>query len=551
MRLRVLIVEDSPADAELVVLELRRAGFAPEPARVDTPAAMNAALDADAFDVVIADYRLPGWSGLGALKLVQERELDLPFIVVSGAIGEETAVEAMRGGAHDYVLKDNLTRLGPAVTRELREAQVRLERRQALAALKDMARRSALLAEASRRLASSLNFEDTLIEAARVAVPEVADWCLVTWMEEWPRGLRASLAHAEPAKEALGRAHLERFPLELGADRGPAQVIRAGRAEPTSADDVLVTAAAPEERQAVLRALGHHEGVCLPLQSRDRTMGALTLVWTSPRRSPGADQQAFEQELAARAAMALENATLYRQARDAVRAREEFLSVASHELNTPLATLTLHVDDLLERDGGASGSSEEAAASRRRARRQLERLSRLVGNLLDISRLDARRLQLRRSEVDLAAATREVVDQFQPELARAGCPIRVEAAGPVVGQWDALRVTQIITNLLSNAAKYGAGKPIAITVQAMGDKGRVVVQDHGPGIAPEELEHLFERFGRTARQYGGLGLGLYITRQVVEAHGGTIKADSQPGAGATFTVELPLRPPRAEAREGA
>src|SRR5262245_14572668 len=145
--LRVLIVEDSPADAKLVMLELQRAGLECEAERVDTRQATAAALDRGPWDAIIADYRMPGFSGLQALKMMQERQIDVPFIVVSGAIGEETAVEAMRAGAHDYVLKQNLVRLGPAVARELREAQVRTERRQALAAVQEMARRSAFLAE--------------------------------------------------------------------------------------------------------------------------------------------------------------------------------------------------------------------------------------------------------------------------------------------------------------------------------------------------------------------------------------------------------------------
>lgn len=206
--LRVLIVEDSPADAELVTLELRRASFLPAATRVDTPAALAQALDDHSWDVVISDYQLPGWSGLSALRMLQERGIDAPFIIVSGAIGEETAVDTMKAGAHDYVLKDNLVRLGPAVERELREAQVRRERKQALAALQELASRSALLAEASRKLAVSLNYDETLAAASRVAVPEVADWCLLTVLEERPRRLRAELCHIDPGREAQARLHL-------------------------------------------------------------------------------------------------------------------------------------------------------------------------------------------------------------------------------------------------------------------------------------------------------------------------------------------------------
>ena len=156
--------------------------------------------------MVISDYQLPGWSGLSALRMLQERNIDAPFIIVSGAIGEETAVDTMKAGAHDYVLKDNLVRLGPAVERELREAQVRRERRQALAALQELASRSALLAEASRKLAVSLNYDETLAAASRVAVPEVADWCLLTVLEERPRRLRAELCHSRPRAGGAGPA---------------------------------------------------------------------------------------------------------------------------------------------------------------------------------------------------------------------------------------------------------------------------------------------------------------------------------------------------------
>src|SRR3954447_7135791 len=179
------------------MLELARVGLVCASERVDTRQSTATALDRGPWDVVIADYRIPGFSGLEALAMVQERRMDVPFVIVSGAIGEETAVEAMLAGAHDYVLKENLMRLGAAVTRELREAQVRRERRQALDAVHVMARRSAFLAEASRRLASSLDFEDTLAAAGHVPVPDVADWCMITMRDQRPGGLRTVLSHAD------------------------------------------------------------------------------------------------------------------------------------------------------------------------------------------------------------------------------------------------------------------------------------------------------------------------------------------------------------------
>ena len=169
---------------------------------------------------MIADYLLPGWSGLRALNMMQERAIDLPFIIVSGAIGEETAVDAMKSGAHDYVLKDNVVRLVPAIERERREAGLRRERRQALAALEKLAERSALLAAVSRRLAGSLDHDETLEAAARACVPEVADWCVLTVLDEEPRPPRAVLWHAQP--ELAG--HRPRAP----GPAGPRPAERAG-----------------------------------------------------------------------------------------------------------------------------------------------------------------------------------------------------------------------------------------------------------------------------------------------------------------------------------
>jgi signal transduction histidine kinase/DNA-binding response OmpR family regulator len=546
--IRVLIVDDSSDDAELVAEELRSAGHQPQFERVDTARKMSDALDRGGWDAIIADYKMPGFSCLAALKLMQERNIDVPFIVVSGAIGEETAVEAMRAGAHDYVLKHNLTRLPAAVTRELREAQIRHERRQAIEAIRDLARRSAFLAEASNKLSVSLEYEETLLRAARVSLPEVADWCAITVQEEGAT-LRSIISHVDPQKEAWARDYLRRCPPDSLATAGAAQVIRSGRREQLTAESAFLSSAPGARPGALAGTLGFHSGACLPLVARGRTIGALTLARISAERPFPEGEVVFGEELAHRAAMALDNANLYREAREAIRARDEFLSVASHELNTPLATLTLQLDEILLR--ARNNEREQPDRGVILARRQVERLSRLVSNLLDVSRITSEQIQLRIADVDLSAITREVLDQFAAEMARAGCATEIEATGPVMGRWDPLRIEQVIANLLSNACKYGAGKPIRVEVGMEGPLAKLSVRDHGIGIAPADRERIFERFERaaSARHYGGLGLGLYITRQVVEAHGGTIRVASHAGAGSTFSVELPLETPRREVRE--
>ena len=240
----------------------------------------------------------------------------------------------------------------------------------------------------------------------------------------------------------------------------------------------------------------------------------------------------------------LERELLYREAVDAIRARDEFLSVASHELRTPLSALQLQIQTLLQaprRLPQAVLSPEQMKPKLEMAQRQIERLTRLIGELMDVSRITAGRLRLEPEEVDLSAVVRDVVGRLGEEVRRTQSNIEVSAMIPVVGMWDRIRVEQVVTNLLTNACKFGGGKPIDITVEERGPIGRLVVVDHGIGIASEDLERIFHRYEQaiSSRAFGGLGLGLYIARQIIEAHGGTIRVESQPGAGSTFTVDLP------------
>jgi len=242
----------------------------------------------------------------------------------------------------------------------------------------------------------------------------------------------------------------------------------------------------------------------------------------------------------------LERELLYREAVDAIHARDEFLSVASHELRTPLATLQLEIQMLLKpsrRLPQAVLSPEQIRAKLEMASRQVERLTRLIGELMDVSRITAGRLELELEEIDLSALVRDVVSRLGEEATRAHSNVEISASIPVIGMWDRSRVEQIVTNLLTNAFKFGGSKPIEITVEESGPTGRLVVVDHGIGIAAEDVERIFHRYEQavSSRAFGGLGLGLYITRQIIESHGGTIRVESQPGIGSTFTVDLPKR----------
>jgi PAS domain S-box-containing protein len=226
---------------------------------------------------------------------------------------------------------------------------------------------------------------------------------------------------------------------------------------------------------------------------------------------------------------------------NARRIRDDFLGIASHELKTPLTTLRLTADGMANALTKGNASPERLLSKVQVIRKQLGRLERLIHDLLDVSRIAAGRLPLTLEEVDLTALAQEVVERFAEELAAVGCETTVRAERPMTGHWDRLRLDQVLTNLLTNAMKYGKKRPIEVIVDGDDDTARLTVRDHGIGIAPEHQARIFERFERavSARDFGGLGLGLWIVSRVVQELSGRVEVRSEPGAGATFVVELP------------
>lgn len=296
----------------------------------------------------------------------------------------------------------------------------------------------------------------------------------------------------------------------------------------------------PEPVRRFLRTLRVRSLIIAPVIADDGPLGALAVFRGDSSQPYDIKDRLVLEELANRAVLAFQNVRLYERAQTAIRLRDEFLSVASHELRTPLTTLKLQVSAALL-DMRKAG--DEARLERfRRLDAQIDRMTRLVNQLLDVSRILDGRLALEPQEVDLLALTREVVDWFRDQSVRARSPIAFHEAEHVVGRWDANRIGQVITNLLSNALKYGAGKPIEVSVERDDEHARLVVVDHGIGVAAEDQGRIFERFERASsvRNYGGLGLGLWISKEIVEQHGGHIHVDSRPEEGASFIVELPL-----------
>jgi PAS domain S-box-containing protein len=414
------------------------------------------------------------------------------------------------------------------------------QEKEARAAAEEARRRSEFLSSASRVLADSLDYDATLTTVARLGLPFLGEWCAVDLAEEDVRAVRVATAQAEPSKEPSAR-RLEEGVQNREVPEAIAEVIRTRRS-------LVLTAPPGEEGVPALcshgdtvRELGLRSGLSVPLVARGRTMGALTFASARPDRYRDEDVRLAE-DLAWRAALALDNARLYRESQEAILARDEFLSIASHELRTPITALRLGIQRLFRlARGGAEPSWKTVSGSLEGVERQGRRLTLLIDSLLDVARLQSHRIQLDLDAVDLSEVVRDVVAQLGSLLARTHTPLSLRAETPVVGQWDRFRLEQVVTNLLDNAIKYGAAALIEVTVAIQDGSAMLTLRDRGIGIPPERLPFIFGRFERavSSRHYGGLGLGLYIVRQIVELHGGFIQVESTPGQGSTFTVRLP------------
>ncbi|APR82363.1 Signal transduction histidine kinase CheA [Minicystis rosea] len=417
----------------------------------------------------------------------------------------------------------------------------------ARAAAEDAERRAALLAEAGVLLSESLDYEETFARLGRLCVRSLADYCIID-IVEGREIRRLPAAYADPEKGPALKELERRYPPRWDSRHPAATVLRSGEPLllPVLSDEVLRATSEDESHYRLLRDLGTRTAIVVPLVARGQTLGVITLVsGAADRRFARADLELAE-EVARRAGIALDNARLYRASQEAVRARSEFLTVASHELNTPLTSLRLAVQSLCRLAPlGRTIDPQAMSKMLELVARQEMRMTKLVNDLLDVAHIEAGPLPLKLADVDLGALVREVLARFEADLSQSRCVVSIHAGAPVVGQWDRSHLDQVVTNLLSNAIKFGSGEPIEIFLDAEGGTARLAIRDHGIGIGRDQRDRIFGRFERAVseRHYGGLGLGLYICRRIVEDHGGAIRCDSRPGAGSTFIIELPITPP--------
>lgn len=425
-----------------------------------------------------------------------------------------------------------------AIERSRLYAAEKLAREQAEASQ----RRTAFLA-ASDSLLSSLDYQETLAAIARIAVPQIADWCIVEIEDDRLRGQQAIGAHVDPTKVPFVLALSRKFRARGQAGHGIPAVIQTGKSllYPTVSVERIRNGVADRELAELFVQSGVVSSMVVPITARGQTLGAILLNSATPGRHYDEQDLAMAEELGRRVGLALENARLYHDVREADRLKDEFLAMLSHELRNPLVPIVAAVDLM--------GLADESIFVQERdlIRRNVKHLVRLVDDLLDVSRITRGKVQLRKEPIELwtlVSAALEIVNPMIAERVQ-----RLVLAVPERGVAvlaDRIRIAQAIANLLTNASKYtDRGGTILVTVRVDGSEATLSVVDSGIGIAPDVLPRIFDLFaqapGAIERAQGGLGIGLTVVKRLVELHGGKVAARSPGlGYGSEFVIRLPL-----------
>lgn len=498
--INILILEDRIDDVDLVLLELRHAGFKVKWKHVDSEDAYLENLHAG-IDIILADYSLPQFNASRALDILQQVQLDIPFIIVTGSISEEVAVECMKRGATDYLLKDRLSRLGPAVLTAMHEKRLRSEKRQAEEALRQ----------------SEEKFKTIFSEALDVII--VIDPLSGKILDINQAASRVLLYEAEDL--------LDQYFANLFPDDAP-------QSQPLIFENLRVYGAVFVS-QKFKRA---DNSMCL------MDLTATTIPWEDRRVILATLRDASERE---RAEAEYQRAQLLRvqleKERELNDLKSRFISMVSHEFRTPLAAIQLTVsilEDYLDRLDPPQRARRFATINS-----QIKHMTNLLNDVLTISRAEAGALKFDPVMLDLDQASKDIIGEF--EIAYENYTITYQAQGDNCTFYADEKLWHlIVTNLLSNALKYSpSGGIIRIRLNFEYDKVVLRVTDNGIGIPKKDQERLFEIFHRAANvgSTPGSGLGLAITKHAVELHAGTIHFESEEGKGTTFIVSIPQQSP--------
>ncbi|HEX6308377.1 MAG TPA: PAS domain-containing sensor histidine kinase [Longimicrobiales bacterium] len=477
-------------------------------------------------------------------------ELDLPGNGEPRVVEMRVVESEWEGGAACIAsLRDITDR-----TRAERDARRLIREQAARTVAEAAARRFRFLAESSTVLTASLDYATTLAELARLCVTEIADWAVVYIAEEGDRVRRLEVAHRDPERVALAHA-LRDLPIAPGGHHPVLEVLRSRR--PILVEDVdearLASISEDPQHRELIRALGIDSFMMVPLTARGRSLGALALVSADPDRPLTEGDLELAEDLALRAALAVDNALLYRAAQEANQGKSDLFAAISHDLRTPLNSIMGHADLLSM--GIPDALSDASLRHVERIGKSAAHLLHLIDELTTLVRLDAGREKLDLRPVMVSDVVSDVRDVVELLAVERGLTFSVDLSEPqLVTTTDPARLRQVLLNLIGNAIKYTEQGGVRLDVDADGAAVTFRVVDTGVGIAPGDLPRIFEPFWQAdpsrRRSAEGTGLGLSVVHRLVRLLGGTIRVASEPGMGSTFTVTLPLHGPEADAGAG-
>src|SRR5579883_2025757 len=555
-KINILIVDDLPE--KLLVLESILEELGENVVKASSGAeALRLVLTHD-FAVILLDVYMPGMSGFETASLIRQRRKSAhtPIIFITAFTDEMHSAQGYSMGAVDYILSPvvpeilrtkvkvfvELYRKSQQVKQQAEERVALAKEQAARAAAEEATRRSTFLAEASKVLSSSLDYEATLRGLLRLTVPYLGDLTAITLADEHGRPRQTELAWADPhhGVRVFSVSALDGLHERLG--EAIRRVLESGRPD-YSAD--LVGIPGLPNGEAPRPNFDLRSSTLIPLLARGRALGVLTLGMGPSGRLYKPSDLALAEELAGRAAIALDNARLYRNTQEADRQKNEFLSMLAHELRNPLAPIRNALQLLHVR-----GSKEsESILLREMIDRQVHQLTRIVDDLLDLSRITRGKIHLKTEKVDIASVVTRAVETSHPLIdSRKHKLTIVLPPEPLYVRGDPIRLAQAISNLLNNAAKYTEeGGRIDVRVERRDDTMQLRVRDNGMGIPQDMLSSIFELFKQVDRSLdrsqGGLGIGLTLVHKLVEMHGGRVEAFSDgPNRGSEFVIHLPICP---------
>lgn len=402
---------------------------------------------------------------------------------------------------------------------------------------------SAFLAEASKILSSSLDYETTLHNVASLAVSQISDWCIIGIIDKNAGYQQITMQHKDPKKVKWAEAVGKEYPPALNANSGIAKVLRTKKPEfhPYISDDMLVAVAKDERHLKLIKQLGMTSVMIVPLLLHNESIGALTFISSETKRRFTKADLSLAEELAQRAAIAIENARLYKNSQDAITVRDDFISVASHELKTPVTSVKIFTQVLLK--NAEKNNDDKSIKSLVKVNKQIDKLTALIYNLLDISKIQSGHLEYSMKQFSFDEMISESIEVLQHMSDKHTIILEGKSNSLMYGDED--RLIQVISNLITNAIKYSPlADKVVVHVSVSKKRITVAIQDFGIGMDKEHLQKVFERFyrvsGTTDSTFPGLGIGLYISKEIVLRHGGKLWVESSVGKGSTFYLELPV-----------